>query len=197
MRAFRHGKDSHYIFPLIYLQPTFTLHRRKSADSLASMSLTTIGQFSLCIVGKLFDKHNTICLARHSRSHHHTTTRFGVHWKICNLAVTKRNTHMFFWGGFKSSPSKPQVWDACTLHHPRWTPYVCVCVCECGLHECMHPEYACRQPSQLCTSASCCSKSPCISNAVFCPSSLLASAGARKVVIFFKVCIDTHLWKGQ
>lgn len=37
------------------------------------------------------------------------------------------------------------------------------------------------------------SKSPYISNTVFCPSSLLASAGARKVVIFFKVCIDTYL----
>lgn len=104
----------------------------------------------------------------------------------------KKYTHVFLGGGLNPVQANPKsgLHVLCTIlgEHP-----MCVCVCECGLHECMHPEYACRQPSQLCTSASCCSKSPCISNAVFCPSSLLASAGARKVVIFFKVCIDTHL----
>ncbi|MED6271313.1 hypothetical protein CHARACLAT_019015 [Characodon lateralis] len=44
------------------------------------------------------------------------------------------------------------------------------------------------QPSKFHTSvpAACCSKSPSVSNTVFCPSSLLASAGAHQVVIFYK-----------
>lgn len=46
-------------------------------------------------------------------------------------------------------------------------------------------------------SATCCSNSPSVSNTVFCHSSLLAYAGAHKVVIFFKVCMGTLLLSSQ
>lgn len=40
-------------------------------------------------------------------------------------------------------------------------------------------------------------KTPFVLNALFCPSPLLASAGAHQVVIFYKVCIDTLQIRGH
>lgn len=40
-------------------------------------------------------------------------------------------------------------------------------------------------------------KTPFILNTFFCPSSLLASAGAHQVVIFYKVCIDIQAWGAE
>lgn len=102
----------------------------------------------------------------------------------------KHSRKKCFKNGFESNRSKPQIWSACTWHHSRWS--LCVCVCMCGLHEWINPcecslnasvfsyrSFASQQPAAL--------SPPLVSNTVFCPSSLLAYAGAHKVVIFFKV----------
>lgn len=122
---------------------------------------------------------------------------WGVNSEQENLAFGKEKTETkcvfwfkkWFWIQSKQTP---------TLVRMHLTPSQLISLCECGLawvnETWMHPSSATAASH---SAPARCSKSPSISNTVFCPSSLLASAGAHKVVIFFKVCMDPHLLNFQ
>lgn len=97
------------------------------------------------------------------------------------------------------NPSKPQICAACP-HCCAIRLYVCVCVCArmSGWSMNVHfLSYSILTPQKPAALPDPMMKTHFVLNALFCPSPLLASAGAHQVVIFYKVCIDAFQIQGR
>lgn len=113
--------------------------------------------------------------------------------------ATNTHKHLFCMAAWSMSwkPSFKQTLHLCCMPSPSCRHLAVCVICMSGwslnglffCYELLTPSGAC-SPSQLHM------KSPFLLNTLFCPSSLLATAGARQVVIFYKVCIDTLQIKG-
>lgn len=94
-------------------------------------------------------------------------------------------------------PSFKQTLHLCCMPSESRRHHVVCVICMSGWRLNVH--FFCYKrltPSEACSPSQLHIRSPFLLNTFFCPSSLLATAAARQVVIFYKVCIDTLQIKG-